>query len=452
MRSIFQFLRPAPFIEPIQNEEDVKKLYQYWRVRILYSTFFGYALYYFTRNTFIFAAPAMMDLGILDKSQFGILGTIWSIAYGLSKFGSGLLCDRMNPRYFMAIGLFMTAVVNILFGLSSSMFLFMLFWGLNGWFQGFGWPPCSRYLTHWYSQSERGRWWSIWTVSHNVGAFLLPILVGFTLQTMSWQWALFLPGAICLVGSFFLFERLRDTPQSLGLPAIEKYRNDFGGVSEARFNKEQQLPMRRVLIDYVFKNKFIWLLAFAYFFVYVVRIGVNNWTAIFLREERQYSLLGANFIVSLFEVGGFAGSLFAGWASDMLYGARRGPVNVIFATVTLFSLLLFWTVPAGNSTIDAALMFMIGFGIFGPQMLIGMAAAELSHKKATASSTGFVGYMAYMGSAVAGYPLGYVTQGWGWEGYCWFMGVCCVIAILLLIPTWNASKNSLSTSAEESFA
>ncbi len=72
----------------------------------------------------------------------------------------------------------MTGILNIIFGFSSSLLIFALFWGLNGWFQGFGWPPCSRFLMNWYSQSERGRWWGLWNISHNIGAFIIPWIVG----------------------------------------------------------------------------------------------------------------------------------------------------------------------------------------------------------------------------------------------------------------------------------
>jgi len=54
-------------------------------------------------------------------------------------------------------------------------------------------------------------------------------------------------------------------------------------------------------------------------------------------------------------------------------------------------------------------------------MLIGIATAELSHKKAAATSTGFVGFVAYIGAAFAGYPLGKITLEWGWEGFFWSM-------------------------------
>lgn len=441
MNKLLTLLQPAPHIAEIQNPEVVKSEYKYWRIRILYSMFIGYAFYYFTRKSFTFAMPGLIqDLGF-DKSQLGILGSIFAITYGISKFASGVIADRTNPRYLMAFGLMLTGLLNIFFGLSSSIFFLALFWGLNGWFQGFGWPPCARFLTQWYSQSERGSWWSTWNVSHNVGGFLIPWVVGVTLYYFGWRYAMYVPGVLCILVSFFLINRLRDTPQSLGLPPIEKYRNDHVDKIEAEGG--ENLSTKEILIRFVLKNSYIWILAIAYCFVYVVRQGINDWTAVFLVEAKGYSSIGANGCVSLFEVGGFFGSLAAGWSSDRLFGAKRGPINVIFMATTLLSIALFWAIPQGYPVLDSIAMFLIGFAIFGPQMMIGMAAVELSHKKAAATSNGFVGLFAYIGAAFAGYPLGVITQGWGWEGFYWVLLFCCGISTLLLIPLWSITARHI---------
>lgn len=436
MKSILRFLKPAPFIPEIEDQEQVKADYRYWRIRILYSMFVGYALYYFTRKSFTFAMPGLIQELHFDKSELGFLGSVLSITYGISKFASGVFSDQSNPRYFMAIGLMLTGVFNICFGFSSSLLMFALFWGLNGWFQGFGWPPCARFLTHWYSHSERGAWWSTWNVSHNVGSFMIPWIVGLCLQYSGWRAAMYVPGVLCIAGGFFLINRLRDTPQSLGLPSIEKFRNDYVGATTTEGGQEKELTTKQ-LLSTVLRNKYIWLLAVAYFFVYVVRTGVNDWTALFLLETKGYSRLGANGSVSMFEVGGFFGSLCAGWASDRLFGANRGPVNVIFAIGMTLSAIAFWFVPPGYPIIDTMAMFVIGFMIFGPQMLIGVAAADLTSKKAAATATGFVGWCAYLGAAVAGYPLGVMVDKFGWDGFFWALMGCSVLSVLALLPLWN---------------
>lgn len=432
---LIDLFKPAPFLDEIQDKKVVDKMYPYWRYRILYSIFFGYALYYFTRKSFTFAMPGLIeDLGY-DKSQLGLLGSIFSIAYGISKFTSGMLSDCSSPRYFMAMGLMMTGICNIFFGLSSSLLMFAVFWGFNGWFQGFGAPPCIRFLTQWYSHTERGSWWSTWSTSHNVGSFTIPWIVGWALHYFGWRYALYIPGCICILGSLFLLNRLRDTPQSLGLPSIEKYRNDYSSATP-----DTKQGFWDIFFQYILRNKYIWMLAAAYFFVYVVRIGISDWTALYLIESKGYSRLGANGSASVFEIGGLMGGLASGWISDRLFKAKRGPVNTIYAIGIIGALFLFGAIPAGYPLLDTISIFILGFTVFGPQVLIGVAAAEVTHKNAVATSNGFIGLGAYLGAAMAGYPLGKIAHELGWEGYFTALICCAAIAVVVLIPMWNVTK------------
>src|SRR5579885_2193719 len=103
--SIIDILRPAPHREEIQDEAVIRQQYRHWRLRIFYGMYIGYVFYYISRKSLTFAMPALMtDLGF-SKSDMGILASLMALTYGLSKFLSGVLSDRSNPRYFMAFGL-----------------------------------------------------------------------------------------------------------------------------------------------------------------------------------------------------------------------------------------------------------------------------------------------------------------------------------------------------------
>lgn len=446
--SVLNFLRPAPYIEEIQDEEVVKKNYKYWRLRTFYAMYVGYAFYYLTRKSFTFALPALQnDLG-LDKFELGLLGTILSLSYGASKFLSGILGDKSNPRYFMSIGLILTGVFNILFGSSSFWWAFAIFWGLNGWFQGWGWPGCAKLLTHWYSHSERGRWWAVWNTSHNLGGALIPLVAAGCAAQFGWRFALYVPGVLCILGGVFLINRLRDTPQSLGLPPIEKFRNDY--PDNGRQQKEKvQFTAKEILWEYVLTNKYIWVLAFAYFFVGLIRTAINDWSMFYLVEFKHYPLLESGACVSCFEIGGFVGSLAAGWSSDILFKGKRIPVIVLCGLLTLGSMACYQMFPVSWIAVDSFFLFLFGFFIFGPQMLIGMVPAELSHKKAAATATGFVGCFAYLGAAFAGGPLGAITKEWGWNMFFMILMVSAFLSILLMFPLWSLKSSPRQKTCEE---
>lgn len=407
----------------------------------------GYVFYYFTRKSFTFAMPVLMqDLG-LQISDLGILGSILSITYGMSKFLSGMLSDRSNPRYFMATGLILTGVFNICFGMTSSLLMFAIFWGLNGIFQGWGWPPCARLLTHWYSQKERGTWWGLASTSHSVGGALIPFIAAYCAGSWGWRYAMHIPGVFCILAGLYIMNRLRDTPQSLGLPSIEKFKNDHPAT---KVQEDQNISAKEMLFKHVLSNRFIWILAISYFFCYVIRQAVNDFGALFLINSKGYSILAASGSVFWFEAGGLLGMLVAGWGSDKIFRGRRAPVNVIFSLGVIAAIAGLYYSPPGSLWLDYGLMFAIGFLIFGPQMLIGMAAVEVSHKKAAGTANGFVGWIAYLGAATAGYPISRIAEVWGWYGFFAALAVCGIMMILLLLPLWSIRTNPKFGGSEES--
>jgi len=120
--------------------------------------------------------------------QIGALTSIFPIMYGMSKFVSGVLGSRTSPRLLLAGGLMATAAMNIAFGFSTSMIWFAFFWSINGMLQGLGAPGCARILTSWFAAKERGTYWGMWNIAHNMGGFAAPILAGTAAKMYGWQW------------------------------------------------------------------------------------------------------------------------------------------------------------------------------------------------------------------------------------------------------------------------
>ncbi|MFU2047365.1 MFS transporter family glucose-6-phosphate receptor UhpC [Avibacterium gallinarum] len=421
-----------------EKQQQINQRYQYWRIHLMFAMYIGYAGFYFTRKSFNYAVPALIaDLGI-DKNDIGMMTTAFYITYGISKFLSGIFSDRSNPRYFMAIGLFFSGIINIFFGLSSSLLVFMSLWILNAWFQGWGWPACSKLLTAWYSRTERGAWWSVWNTAHNVGGALIPLIIGYVTLHYSWRYGFIIAGIITIFIALFLGLRLRGTPESLGLPSIGQWRKDKLELIQEQEGKD--LSWQQILYRYVFLNKYIWLLALSYTLVYIVRTAINDWGNIYLTEKYHYDLVSANSAISLFEIGGILGSLVAGWGSDKLFSSNRGPMALLFAIGIFFSILALWLMVQEIFILQSAVFFSIGFFVFGPQMLIGMAAAECSHKKSPGAATGFIGLFAYLGAALSGYPLAVVMQYFHWNGFFVVISCCAFLIALLLLPFLKAQN------------
>ena len=151
------FLQPAPPAPRLLSDPDVvARSYKFWRTDILLSTIVGYAMFYFVRKNLSVAMPVMGEQLGVTKANLGLFLTLHGLIYGLSKFGNGIIGDRANARTFMVCGLVLSALCNVFFGLSTAVVALGLIWMLNGWFQGMGFPPCARLMTHWF-EPRRGR-------------------------------------------------------------------------------------------------------------------------------------------------------------------------------------------------------------------------------------------------------------------------------------------------------
>jgi MFS transporter, OPA family, sugar phosphate sensor protein UhpC len=342
--SALQKLRPAPAAAAIVSPAEIDAAYRYWRPRILYSSFAGYAVFYFCRVNISMAIPQMQaELGY-SKTQLGAVASALQLTYGLGKFGNGILADRTNPRYFMALGLVLSGVVNLMFGLTTSLVVLTVFWAVNGWFQSMGFPAGARLLSHWYSPSEYGRIWGIYGCSHQVGTAVVLVVVGYLVH-LGWSWAFILPGIVAILTSAFLHNRLRDIPSSLGLPAVELYKQERLD-QKSRDDLEQTLTIKETLLTRVLCSWPIWCVAFGNMFLYVARYGALTWAPTFIKEVKGYQLSTAGWMMAMFEGLGILGMLSAGWMSDRLFHTRRGPVMALYMLGATAALLVFWLAPA----------------------------------------------------------------------------------------------------------
>lgn len=430
--------------ETFQKLANIEKhSYRYWRIRILYSSIIGYAAYYLVRQNFSMAIPGLMDEFGYTKVEMGWIVTIFSIVYGIGKFFNGYLSDRSNARYFMSIGLFLSAIVSIFMGLGVGLSAMAFIWGINAWFQSMGWPPAARMLTHWFSPKELGTKWGLCASSHQIGAAVILVLAGYLIDVFGWRSAFIVPSILAFIFSIFLFNRLRDTPQEVGLPSVEEYKGD--GVYT---QSSERITIREVLTE-VFGNKLVWYIGIANMCLYIPRIGVFTWAPTFLKEFKGVTLLVAGWQTAGFEMAGLLGGILAGWISDRLFAGRRGPVGALFLLGLSVCLFAIWLIPRGHPFLDTIALMVAGFLVYGPQVLAGVACADLTSKRAVGVAIGFTGSFAYAGSAISGVGIGAIVENYGWPaGFILFI-VTSLIGAFFFSLTWNHRSKNLNSSEEK---
>ncbi|MDR0902152.1 MAG: MFS transporter [Opitutaceae bacterium] len=424
---------PAPAAPPLAPEK-VPGALKFWQRRVLVSSIIGYAVYYFVRKNIGISIPAMeQDLGI-GKAQLGLFLTLHGVLYGVSKFTNGFLGDRCNARVFMVVGLAASAGFNLLFGFSSAAVALGIFWLLNGWVQGMGFPPCARLMTHWYTPQKLITRMAVWNASHTIGGLCIVVLCGY-LVVVDWRLCFIVPAVIALVCSVYLWKTLPDTPASVGLPE----------VSQAAVKKTEGSPgapdFAEILKNNVFGNKYIWLLAVANFFVYTIRYAVLDWGPTLLKEVKHVEITHAGWMVAGFEFSGLVGTLVAGWLANRFFGGRCIRVCLLYMLLVVVAVLLFWRCAGDSRLLNTVLLGVIGFLIYGPQSLVGAAAANLATKHAAATAIGLTGFFGYASTVLSGWGLGALVTARGWDAVFVGLGVAGVAGAVLFAVAWPAKAH-----------
>ena len=447
---------PAYKAEQTGPEADAR--YKKLRWQVFSGIFIGYAGFYIVRKNFSMAIPMLANFGF-EKGELGIVLSMNAIAYGFSKFIMASISDRSNARTFLPLGLIMAAI-SMLFmivpiqwiGADHKSFAILLMAALNflvGWFNGMGWPPCGRVMTHWFSIKERGTWMSFWNCAHNVGGALVgPMAVYGALWFGSWFYGAdeqryFLigtyafPAAVAILIALMAYSMIRDTPQSCGVPSIEKW---SGSASKNYSEKAEEVLSTKEIFKIVLTNKFLWYIAFANAFVYMVRYGCLEWAPTIL-TERGIDIKSAGWAYFAYEMAAIPGTIICGWLSDKVFQGRRALPTILFMILVAIAIVVYWQ-NIDNVNVVIGCLIAIGFLIYGPVMLIGVQALDLAPKNAAGTAAGLTGFMGYvLGTALlANIVIGYVAEAAGWNWTFILLIIACLFSILFMGLTYREEQ------------
>ncbi|HBC1013445.1 TPA: MFS transporter, partial [Escherichia coli] len=86
------------------DSEVIRREFNKRRWQVFASITLGYALFYVLRLNFSVIKKPLMEAGILNAQELGLMGSVFFITYGLGKFTNSFLADRMNNKRFFAMG------------------------------------------------------------------------------------------------------------------------------------------------------------------------------------------------------------------------------------------------------------------------------------------------------------------------------------------------------------
>ncbi|MBR4771355.1 MAG: glycerol-3-phosphate transporter, partial [Bacteroidales bacterium] len=135
------------------------------------------------------------------------------------------------------------------------------------------------------------------------------------------------------------------------------------------------------------------------------------------------------------------GTLLCGWLSDKLFHGKRALPTILFMSLVMVFVLLYWAF-IDNLTVVIICLIGIGFFIYGPVMLIGVQALDLAPKNAAGTAAGLTGFFGYFFGTflLANTVIGLVAQNAGWSWTFVLLVAACLLSILFMALTLKEEK------------
>ncbi len=341
----------------LTNTAAIRHAYERKRRSVFFGLIFGYSFFYVCRLTISVAKKPIVDAGVLNPEQLGTIGFAFFLVYAFGKLTNGFLADRSNIGRFMSTGLLVTAVLLVVFGFTHAFILFVLLWGVSGWFQSMGSAPSGASISQWFSNKERGTRYAIWSSAHPLGEGISMVLTATIISYLGWRWGFWIAGSVSIVVALILFKMLADRPRAYGLPTVANYKNDHttetiqddNNVNRAQFG--------------VLKNPYIWILGLSCATVYVARYGVSSWGPMYLQEAKDYTLITAGLVLGWSKIFELTGAVSSGFVSDFCFGARRNVTTLLYGLIMISGLLVLYASPSthlANLALSAKASFKDG--------------------------------------------------------------------------------------------
>ena len=450
--SLFSFYRISKPSKDTVPQEQVESTYKSLRSRTFWGATIAYSLYYVCRMSINVVKQPLIDEGVLTAGELGLIGSALLFVYAVGKFLNGFIADYCNIRRFMATGLFISALANLILGVLGLFKLpaflifavFALLWGINGWVQSMGSAPGVISLSRWFPQSKRGSYYSLFSTSPYIGEFISYNVLALVVGWLGWQSGFIVAAVAGLIGTALIMFFVSDTPESKGLPSVQV----LSGEDMTPKDKQPTRELQKMIL----KHPGIWVIAISSAFIYITKYAIAGWGVLYLQKQHAFSLEDASQVIAFSAIFGILGTVLAGWLSDRVFKGDRAKPAVLSGILSSLSLFLFLFVGGGFlMNIFYVSLFSLSVGVLYC-IVAGLMAVDIVPRKATGAALGVVGISSYIAAGLQDITSGYLIQGYmttvdGADIYnfgpvSWFWIVASVISFVLPVLNWKKIKSN----------
>lgn len=477
-----------------------------FRLSILILTFLAYMTYHLSRKpiSIVKNAKAFLDCGDSDvhsenrtcrswiteidgkteqeaKTYLGFLDTSYLFSYAFFMFISGFVAERMDLRFFLAIGMTMSGLLTVLFGMAYSLgihsFWYLIFVQIAcGLFQSTGWPGVVTVMANWFGKGRRGMIMGVWN-SHTSFGNIVGSLIAGVFVTYNWGLSFAVPGIIIGGLGVLIFLFLAPHPDDVGLGKVDATvvnesqssveedpligdgtgdnsndsRRDSGSPVNVsvRDNSSEAISFLRAL-----KIPGVVEFALCLFFSKLVSYTFLYWLPNYIHSRSDINAEESAVLSTIFDWGGILGGIIAGLVTDRTgMSATTCSVMLVVAIPMMFLYESLVTsmcpisevngIPVHNACFNWNVLALLTTGVLvnGPYALITTAvSAELGQhpslqgsKKALATVTAIIDGTGSVGAAIGPLLAGPLSGTSHWERVFYMLMAADVMALLLLI-------------------
>ncbi len=379
----------------------------------------------------------------LNVSQMQIGWMMWAftLMYMLMQLPAGVFGQRFGARKTFTIAGALGAVAMVATPMApvlltgSTLFLAMVFFqGLLGVAQAPFVPVTAGVYEAWFPSSRWALIQGIGASGGTLGAALVPPVIVLLTQSYGWQGALYwlsLPAvALTIVWAWFA----RDMPHQHPLVTPE----ELAELDQSDGDTAKPLTWQRLAS--IAANRDVLLLSISYVCMNYGFYLLNNWSFLYLVQERHLSALQSGFLAMLPSIGAAAGSAIGGYLADICaarLGTRRGYALVPLVSLPIAGVLLLLVAHTTSAIVAVAVLTASFFAIEmteGPYWAATMCVARAD----TMAATGVLNTGGNLGGVI-GIPIVAYLSGRGAWGPAFATGTILALVAaglwLLIDPT-----------------
>lgn len=194
------------------------KNFRWWVAGLLA---FATALNYLDRQALPVVISELKESIPIDSGQYGMINSIFLLAYGTMYAVGGRLIDILGTRKGLAIMVAWWSISNMLHGFVTSVLGLGIVRFLLGIGEGGGFPGSAKAVSEWFSAKERSLAFGIFNTGSSLGAVVAPPLIALIITMLNWRWAFIICGALGFIWLLFWL-RFYSTPAKSKLITAEE--------------------------------------------------------------------------------------------------------------------------------------------------------------------------------------------------------------------------------------